>query len=37
MEKKSEKNNSLFIIILFAVILVLVLFLPKIYEFIETE
>lgn len=37
MKKKSEKNNSLFIIILFAVILVLVLFLPKIYEFIETE
>ena len=37
MEKKSEKNNSLFIIILFAVILVLVLFLPKIYDFIETE
>lgn len=37
MEKKSEKNNSLFIIILFAVVLVLVLFLPKIYEFIETE
>lgn len=37
MEKKSEKNNSLFIIILFAVILVLVLFMPKIYEFIEKE
>ena len=37
MENKTEKNNSLFIVILFAVVLVLVLFMPKIYEFIETE
>ena len=37
MENKNEKNNSLFIIILFAVVIVLVLFLPKIYDFIETE
>jgi len=37
MENKNEKSNSLFIIILFAVISVLVLFIPKIYEFIEKE
>ncbi|MBQ2946595.1 MAG: hypothetical protein IJE04_01920 [Bacilli bacterium] len=37
MKNKTEKNNNLFIIILFAIVLVLVLFLPKIYEFIEAE
>ena len=37
MENKQEKSNIVFIVIIFAVVLVLVLFLPKIYEFIETE
>lgn len=37
MENKNEKSSSLFIIILFAVILVLVIFIPKIYEFIENQ
>ena len=35
--KKEEKNSVLFIIILFAVVLVMVLFLPKIYSFIEQQ
>ena len=37
MENKKDKNNSLFIAIVFAILLILVFLLPKIYEFIETE
>lgn len=36
MENKNEKNNNIFLIIVFAVILILVLFMPKIYNFIQT-
>lgn len=36
MENKKD-NNNVFIIVLFAVILVLVLFIPKIYNFIEKQ
>ena len=37
MKNKKEKNNNVFIITLFAIILVLVLFLPSIYDFIEKQ
>ena len=37
MKNRKDKNNNLFIIILFFVIFVLVLFLPKIYSFIEKQ
>lgn len=35
--RKEEKNNALFLIVLFIVVLVIVLFLPKIYNFIEEQ
>ena len=37
MKKSNENNNILFIVILFVVVLVIVLFLPKIYNFIEQQ
>jgi len=37
MKNKKEKSNSLFIIILFAIIIITVLFFPKIHEFIEKQ
>ena len=36
MENKNEKNNNIFLIVIFAIILILVLFMPKIYDAIET-
>ena len=37
MKNKKENNNNLFIVILFVIILVIVLFIPKIYKFIEKQ
>lgn len=37
MENKQGKNNNLFLIIIFIVVVILVLFLPKIYDFIEKQ
>ena len=37
MNNKKEKNNNIFIIVLFILILILVLFIPKIYKFIEEQ
>ena len=37
MENKKEKNNTLFLIIMFIVVVILVLFLPKIYNYIQKQ
>lgn len=37
MKNKKEKNNNLFLIVLFLIILVLVFFIPQIYNFIEKQ
>ena len=37
MKNKKEKSNNLFIVVLFIIILVIVLFIPKIYKFIENQ
>lgn len=37
MKNKKEKSNIIFLVVIFSIIFVLVLFIPKIYSFIETQ